>query len=290
MSEPLLPPASQGTGRLRRQLGIVRALAVVGLVLVVVVAVWSVVGIVTLASQVSSLEAKVDALTAALDDERGAARESAGDAGASVTGSLPSPNPTSEAAPATGNLVTPSGAGRSGALVIGDPEAAKVVEVYVDYQCPYCQRWETEIGADLMARALQPGSGLAIRQYNMAFLGETNRSLDPPGASARAANAAACIYDHGGDESFVDFNTAIFSSPAEAARLETPALAALAGSLGASAQAIACIEEGRFMDFVAATTQAAFARGVTATPTVLVNGKVLRDSLNDPQLRSLLTM
>lgn len=290
MAEPLLPPAPQGTGRLRRQLGVVRALAVVGLVLVVILAVWSVVGIVTLASQVSSLEAKVESLTAALNQDRGVPGESAGDAGASGTGSLPSPGPTAEAAPAAGDLAMPSGADRSGALVVGDPGSAKVVEVYVDYQCPYCQRWETQIGADLMARALQPGSGLAIRQYNMAFLGEANRSLDPPGASARAANAAACVHHHEGDDAFVGFNTAIFSSPTDAARLETRALVTLAVGLGVSAEAVACIEDGRFMEFVAATTQAAFARGVTATPTVLVNGKVLRDSLNDPQLRSLLTM
>lgn len=279
-------PAVRGTARLRRQVGTLRVVAIVSLVLVVLLGVWAVVGIVSLSSQVSSLDAKVDSLSVRLAAERGADSEST----TSGTQSAPSPAPSATEAPVTGDFVTPAGAGKAGAVVVGDPDAAKVVEVYVDYQCPYCQRWETEIGADLMARALQPGSGLAIRQYNMAFLGEANRSLDPPGASARAANAAACVYDHGGDESFVDFNTAIFSSPAEAARLETPALAALAGSLGASAQAIACIEEGRFMDFVAATTQAAFARGVTATPTVLVNGKVLRDSLNDPQLRSLLTM
>jgi hypothetical protein len=41
---------------------------------------------------------------------------------------------------------------------------------------------------------------------------------------------------------------------------------------------------------VSATTQAAFARGVTGTPTVLINGKQIQDSFGDPQLRSLLTM
>ena len=44
------------------------------------------------------------------------------------------------------------------------------------------------------------------------------------------------------------------------------------------------------MSFVAATTQAAFARGVTGTPTVLINGKVIADSFGDAQLLSLLTM
>ena len=279
---PPPPDASvRGVTRLRRQVGLIRALSIVSLVLVVVLGVWSVVGIVSLSSSVSSLEAKVDSLSAQLSDEHAAPSAA--------------PTPGAQSAPSTASedLATPSGADRAGAIVVGDPEAAKVVEVYVDYQCPYCQRWEIEIGAALMERALQPGSGLAVRQYNMAFLGEANRELNPPGASARAASAAACVLDGSGAQAFVDFNTAIFASPGGSAaetRFDEASLAALAGSLGASDETLACIEEGRFIPFVSATTQAAFARGVTGTPTVLVNGKPLQDSFGDPQLRALLTM
>lgn len=281
--------SARGLSRLRRQVGFVRALTVVSLVLVVLLGVWSVVGIVSLSSQVSALEAKVDSLSARLSEGRAASS----DATTPGAQSAPSPAPSAAAAPTIGDLALPSGADRAGAIVVGDPEAAKVVEVYVDYQCPYCQRWEVEVGAALMERALQPGSGLAVRQYNMAFLGEANRTLDPPGASARAASAAACVLDGSGVEAFVDFNAAIFASPGGAApstRFDEASLTALAGGLGANDETIACIEEGRFIPFVSATTQAAFARGVTGTPTVLVNGKPLQDAFGDPQLRALLTM
>ncbi len=281
--------AGRGTARLRRQVGALRALTIISLVLVVVLAVWSVVGIISLSSQVSSLEAKVDALSARLAEE-GAAT---GDRAASDAATSPSPAPSPAQAPASGDLVTPAGADKAGAIVVGDPDAAKVVEVYVDYQCPYCQRWEAEIGTALMERALQPGSGLVVKQYNMAFLGEANRSLNPPGASARAASAAACVLEGVGADAFVSFNTAVFAAPGgtdAATRFDAASLVSLAGGLGADDETLACIQEERFMPFVAATTQAAFARGVTGTPTVLINGKPIQDSFADPQLRSLLTM
>jgi protein-disulfide isomerase len=281
-----------GSARLRRQVLRLRALLVVTLVLTVIVGVWSVVGMVSVMSQLSSLEAKVDALTSELssaNESRGPG-VSPGDAAAPSAPTAPS---TADAAELSGDVESPAGTVTGGAIVVGDPQAKKVVEVYVDYQCPYCQRWETEIGTALMERALQPGSGLAVKQYNMAFLGEANRSLDPPGASARAAAAAACVLDGDGAEAFVDFNAAIYAAPGgadPATRFDTASLLGLAGGIGASGEALACIEQERFVPFISATTQAAFARGVTGTPTVLVNGKVIADSFGDPQLLALLQM
>lgn len=282
-------PVVRGTVRLRRQVSTLRALTIVSLVLVVLLGVWSGVGIVSLSSQVSSLEAKVDSLSVRLTEDRGATSDLA----TPGTQSAPSPSPSAAEAPVTGDLVTPAGAGKGGAIVVGDADAAKVVEVYVDYQCPYCQRWETEIGTALMERAMQPGSGLVVKQYNMAFLGEANRSLNPPGASARAASAAACVLEGAGVDAFVAFNTAVFAAPGgmdPSTRFDATSLGSLAGGLGADDQTLACIEEGRFIPFVAATTQSAFARGVTGTPTVLINGKPIQDSFADAQLLSLLTM
>lgn len=285
--------ATRGASGVRRQVGTLRVLTIVSLVLVVLLGVWSVVGIVSLSSQVSSLEAKVDILSARLSEDRGATSGPAGDTTTSQAQPAPSPSAPASAVPPAGDVAMPAGADKAGAIIVGDPEAAKVVEVYVDYQCPYCQRWETEIGAALMERAIQPGSGLVVKQYNMAFLGEANRNLNPPGASARAASAAACVLEGAGVDAFVAFNTAIFAAPGgtdPATRFDATSLVSLAGGLGADDETLACIEEERFIPFVAATTQTAFARGVTGTPTVLVNGKPLQDSFGDPQLRSLLTM
>jgi protein-disulfide isomerase len=269
---------------MRRDITTARVLAIVGLALVVVVAVWSIVGIVSLSSQVASLSAKVDSLTA-----RSAAPATP------ASSERPAQTPPSGAAvppaPAIGDVTAPTGANASGAIVIGDPEASTIVEVYADYQCPYCQRWETEVGATLSRRALQPGSDIAVLQYNMAFLGESSRQLESPGVSARAANAAACVLEYDGIDVFVDFNAGAFAAhggSAQSTRLDTASLLGLASQAGAGGRAFACIEDGRFIPFVAATTQGSFARGVTGTPTVLMDGVPLQDPFGDPRLRALL--
>ena len=65
------------------------------------------------------------------------------------------------------------------------------------------------------------------------------------------------------------------------------ALTELAGGVGASDDAVACIQaEGR-VAFVAATTQAGFGRGVGGTPTVIVNGQTVGNPFTDPALLAL---
>jgi hypothetical protein len=96
-------PAHGGIKRLRRQVGVLRALTVVSLVLVLVLAVWSVVGIVSLSSQVSSLEAKIDSLSALASEGRTAAGGSAGDA----------TTPSAQAAPAPDRRKASAGSTRS---------------------------------------------------------------------------------------------------------------------------------------------------------------------------------
>jgi protein-disulfide isomerase len=280
---------TRGLGRIKRDVTTARVLAIIGLALVVVVAVWSVVGIVSLSSQVSALSAKVDSLSA----RSGA--PAAPSPGAPASGDRPAQTPQAggavPSAPLIGDVAAPTGADASGAIVIGDPEASTIVEVYADYQCPYCQRWESEIGAALSERALQPGSGIAVLQYNMAFLGESSRQLESPGASARAANAAACVLEFDGIGAFVDFNASAFGAPGgsgQSTRFDTASLLGLASQSGAGDRAFACIEDGRFIPFVAATTQGSFARGVTGTPTVLIDGVPLQDPFGDPRLRTLM--
>jgi protein-disulfide isomerase len=275
---------------LRGQVRTVRYLVVACLALLVVLAVGLGVGLATSRAQLADLSAQVSALSAQAQSAQAAA--SAADPGqAGAAAQQPAGVEQLGAAPAlAAGIEVPAGADASGAILIGDPSAANVVEVYVDYQCPYCQRWEQEIGSVLAARALQPGSDLLVKQYNLAFLGETDPSLSPAGASARAASAAACVIDADGVETFVAFNQALFASgdPAEPpTQFSADALSQLATEAGASADAIACIEaEGR-VPFVAATTQAGFGRGVGGTPTVLVNGQTVANPFTDPALLAL---
>jgi protein-disulfide isomerase len=269
-----------------------RVLAVVTLVLVVLLTAGLVAGILTLRGQVSALSQQVTELaeqravsqaptpdTEVADPESGAITEQSGVEQLPAAPELPSGVPI------------PAGVDGSGAILIGNPDASSVVEVYADYQCPYCQRWEQQIGEALAERALDPSSDLLIKVYNLAFLGETSPTLDPPGSSARAASAALCVLEGEGPEAFADFNAQLFAladPDRSSVQFQAPELLQMATDSGASAETIACIDAERHVTFVALTTQSGFSRGVQGTPTVIVNGRTVESTFDDPELISLL--
>ena len=279
--------ANPGMASLRSAVTTVRALTIASLALLVIVAGGLVVGVASLRAQVDALGQQVTELTAA-----------AAQAAAPAAAAGPAPEPAAEQGTpqlgAAGDLPEgvslPAGVDSTGAILIGDPAASDVVEVYIDYQCPFCQRWEQEVGGALVERALQPGSGLLVKQYNLAFLGETTPELQPAGASARAASAAACVLHEDGVDVFVRFNAAVFAAadPAEPpTQFMADALTTLAQDAGASDASIACIQAEERVPFVATTTQGGFGRGVGGTPTVIVNGRTLDNPFTDGDLLAL---
>lgn len=300
---PDLPPAPSttsvpGLASLRMGLSTARAIAIAALVLAVIVIAASVLGFAILRGQVATLSAQVTAL----QDEQSQLLQDVQAAGSTASESVPAvpqDSGSEEAsvaqlpgAPALpSGIPIPGGVDESGAVLVGDPGASRVVEVYLDYQCPYCQRWEAEIGRTLNELALEPESDLLVKHYVLAFLGETSPTLDPPGASARAASAALCVAEGEGQGAFSTFSEAVYASadPSEpASQFSTDVLAALASDLGASTETLDCIQQERHVTFVALGTQTGFGRGVQGTPTVIVNGRTVENSFSDSELLSLL--
>jgi len=283
-AQPTGAYAGAGVGSLRSQVRTLRYLVIACLGLLVVMAIGLGVALAGSRAQLDALSAQVTALgeqarpAAAAEPEQPAAEAAPEPAGVPQLGDAPD---------LQGLASLPSGADATGAILIGDPEATDVVEVYIDYQCPYCQRWEQTIGRELIDRALQPGSGLLVKQYNLAFLGETSADLTPAGASARAASAAACVVHHDGADVFVEFSRSVFASadPSEPpGQFTAPVLVGLAEQAGSSPAALACIEAEENVPFVSATTKAGFGRGVGGTPTVVVNGQTVGNPFTDPAL------
>jgi protein-disulfide isomerase len=286
-------PPSAGMARLPGQVRTLRLLLIACLALLVLSVAGLAAALTGTLSRVDELTQQVTAMGAQVE------AASAQAASAAAAAARPSPSPSAAAAaaaqltaaPALDSAVAlPKGVDGSGAVLIGDANAQDVVEVYIDYQCPYCQRWEGLVGGPLIAKAVQPGSGILVKQYGLAFLGEVSSSLSPAGSSARAANAAACVLDSDGPDVFVPFSTALFAAadPSEPpGQFPVAQLTSLAKDAGASAGAISCIEGETFVPFVSATTKSGFLRGVTGTPTVVLNGKTLADSFGDADLARL---
>ena len=286
---PVAPPV-QGIAALRRQISTLRYLVLAVLVLLVLLVfglgaalAGSRAQLDDLSAQVAELGAKAEAATQA------AAAAAQADGGTSGEAQADGPVQVGPATDLAGVSI-PAGADSTGAILVGDPNASNVVEVYIDYQCPFCQKWEAEFGSALMDAARQPGSDLLVKQYNLAFLGESSPDLNPAGASARAASAAACVVNYDGVDAFVTFSRSVFGTadPSEPpGQFTAEALTELASAAGASPEAIACIAAEENVPLVAATTQAGFGRGVGGTPTVVVNGQTLGNPFTDPALLQL---
>lgn len=155
-------------------------------------------------------------------------------------------------------------------------EGAPQVAVYVDYQCPYCALFETQFGPTAVAMA--EAGEIALTQHTMSFMDNNLKNT----ASKRAAIGAACSDVSG---KHTEYNAAVFANQPtnEVAGAEgysdtllrdtIPAEVGIAGE--ALTQFQQCYDQQLTVDFVEGIDKAAYAKNVTGTPTILVNGKVL---------------
>jgi protein-disulfide isomerase len=155
---------------------------------------------------------------------------------------------------------TPEGDG----IVLGDGPVR--VDAFIDFLCPYCQRFELSSGPGLASMLAKHRISLAYHPMNFLDQASTTRY------STRAAAASGCAADAG---RFLEYTHVLFVNqpPEGSAGLSDSELGALAGEAGLPAQPFAsCLGEGPYLDWPPYVTARAAAAGVGATPTVLVAG------------------
>lgn len=168
-----------------------------------------------------------------------------------------------------------------GAVVTAGKAAPATVDIYEDFLCPICGRFESNDGADVR-QGIADGK-IQVRYHPVAIL---NRATTPTGYSTRAANAAICAADAG---KFAEYHDKLFSEqPAEnSAGLTDQELVAKGTEIGLTGSFSSCVTGHKHNAAVdAATAAAAKDTSLRAegkgfgTPTVLVNGKFVawRDS------------
>jgi protein-disulfide isomerase len=152
----------------------------------------------------------------------------------------------------------------AGGVVIGDDSAPVTVDLWIDFQCPFCRAFEQDSGPALDQLA---ADGDAVLVYHpLSFLGEE---------SERAANAFGCAADVG---AAAEYLTALFESqPAEGTGgFTTEDLVALGTEVGTTGSDFErCVEDGSYADWVANVAASQGAAGIVATPTVFVDGEML---------------
>jgi len=140
------------------------------------------------------------------------------------------------------------------------------VDMYIDFLCPFCRRFELASGETLAELAAGGRASLAYHPMNFLDMASTTNY------STRASAASGCAADQG---RFVEYAHALFvGQPHEGGPgLSDTELVDLGGVAGLAQQEFAAsVAEGPYLDWPSYVTARASQAGVGGTPTVLVAG------------------
>ncbi len=157
---------------------------------------------------------------------------------------------------------------------IGKADAPVTLEVYEDLQCPICARYSLTVEPDLVASYVVPGT-LRIVHHDIAILGDRT----PNDESKIAAVGASCATDQGRywDYSHWAYANQDGENDGGFARDRLTSIAQAAG-LDVSGFP-ACLDDADRVVAVATTTGDAGNLGISATPTLAINGRLLQPGL-----------
>jgi protein-disulfide isomerase len=140
------------------------------------------------------------------------------------------------------------------------------VDMFIDFLCPFCRRFELGSGETLAELASSGRASLAYHPMNFLDMASTTNY------STRATAASGCAADQG---RFVDYAHALFvgQPPEGGPGLSDAELVDLAAGIGLAEQEFAtCVAEGPYVDWPSYVTARASEAGVGGTPTVLIAG------------------
>lgn len=167
------------------------------------------------------------------------------------------------------------GAGQDGiALPVGSSTAPLKLSVFEDFRCPVCDEME-KVGIGAAMQQYAKDGKLQI-QYHIASFIDRN---DGGNGSKQAANAAACAQDAGSDY-FVQYHNVLYANqPAETddGFGSTQTLLNLANKVPglASPTFTTCVNTAVHAGWVTASQSDFDQRGITGTPTVVLDGTVI---------------
>lgn len=141
-----------------------------------------------------------------------------------------------------------------------------VISMYEDFLCPHCGALEQQFGPTI-TNIIDSGAA-AVDYYMLGILDRPQNDNYP----SRAGGAAYCVADESID-AFKRFHAALYAQqPSELATSfpDNAQLIETARQAGAAGTVPECINNGTYVDMVAGMATAA---GITATPTVKINGE-----------------
>jgi protein-disulfide isomerase len=158
----------------------------------------------------------------------------------------------------------------------GAPDAPVVVMEYADFQCPYCRQFATGPERQLKTDYIDPGQvRFVFRQ--MPFIGEE---------SLWAAEASECANEQG---RFWDYHDKLFAEQTgeNEGAFSLDNLKGFAADLNLNTEQFNhCLDSGKYRDKVQQEMIEGQRLGVTSTPTIFVNGQLIRQGSDYQVLRT----
>jgi protein-disulfide isomerase len=154
---------------------------------------------------------------------------------------------------------------KSNTQFLGNADAKVTVVEFADYQCPYCEKWYSDIMPQLKSQYINTNKIKFVYQ-DLAILG--------PDSSA-AAEATHCAADQ---NRFWQYHDYLFSHQGQenGGWAGATNLKKFAKALGMNtAQFNQCLDSGKYKQEVLDETAAGKSYGVSGTPSTFVNGQIV---------------
>lgn len=148
---------------------------------------------------------------------------------------------------------------------MGDQNAPVTLIEFSDFQCPYCGKFATETEGQINEQYVNTGK-VRFGYIHFVFLGDE---------SQWAAEASECANDQ---NAFWEYHDYLFSHQSGENRgaFSKENLKKFAVALNLNSEKFnQCLDSGKYTDLVKSETSMAQNLGVSSTPTMVINGKVL---------------
>ena len=166
---------------------------------------------------------------------------------------------------------------KASANVMGDPNAPVTIEEWADFQCPACRLFATGTEPALRTLYIETGKVRLVFRH-LAFIGPE---------SILASEAAECA---GEQNRFWDYHDRLYALQGgeNTGTFSKANLQKIADGLGLGLGFNACLTSDRYAQRVRDETAAGQAKGVTSTPTLIINGRKLEGVRSIDQLRAVI--
>ncbi|MDP9484093.1 MAG: DsbA family protein [Chloroflexota bacterium] len=167
---------------------------------------------------------------------------------------------------------------------VGRADAPVTVDVWADYQCPFCGQFARTVEPQIITDLVTKGT-VRLVAHDFSFLGARR----DPDESTDAAVAARCADRQG---KFWDYYEMLFwnqGTTENSGAFAPPRLLAMADLLGLDRAAFSsCLDDPAMVTAVVTETAAGRQAGVNSTPTMFINGSAVVGLKDYPTMASLI--